>query len=95
MTPAGAPYFAMEYVDGSPLTEFCERHNLSLSQRLELFVQVCEGFSTPIKIHHPPRTSSPRTSWRTPLASPSSSTSASPSSSKPTRPTSRAPDCTP
>jgi hypothetical protein len=33
----------MELVDGSPITEFCDRHKLSVSQRLELFVKVCEA----------------------------------------------------
>ena len=39
----GTPYFVMEYVDGLPLTTFCERHGLSLSRRLELFREVCEA----------------------------------------------------
>lgn len=41
--PSGRPYFVMELVDGSPITEFCDRHKLSVSQRLELFVKVCEA----------------------------------------------------
>jgi non-specific serine/threonine protein kinase/serine/threonine-protein kinase len=42
-TPEGRPYFAMEYVKGVPITEFCDRHKLSNPERLELFMQVCEG----------------------------------------------------
>ena len=39
----GTPYFVMEYVDGLPLTTFCEQHSLSLRRRLELFQQVCDA----------------------------------------------------
>jgi eukaryotic-like serine/threonine-protein kinase len=42
-TPNGAPYFAMEYVAGVPITEYCDNHRLSIKERLELFMQVCEG----------------------------------------------------
>jgi len=42
-TPDGRPYFAMEHVQGVPITEHCDRHNLSIDERLDLFVQVCEG----------------------------------------------------
>jgi non-specific serine/threonine protein kinase/serine/threonine-protein kinase len=42
-TPRGRPYFAMEYVRGTPITEHCDRHKLTNRERLELFVQVCEG----------------------------------------------------
>ena len=42
-TPEGQPYFAMELVEGTPLTQFCNDNNLSLQDRLELFQQVCEG----------------------------------------------------
>jgi serine/threonine protein kinase/WD40 repeat protein len=40
-TGAGRPYFVMEYVDGLPITDYCDRHRLSTRARLELFVQVC------------------------------------------------------
>jgi len=39
----GRPYFVMEYVRGTPLTTFCDRHRLTLEDRLELFVDVTEG----------------------------------------------------
>jgi eukaryotic-like serine/threonine-protein kinase len=42
-TPQGRPYFAMEYVKGEPITVYCDRHLLSTRERLELFMQVCEG----------------------------------------------------
>jgi non-specific serine/threonine protein kinase/serine/threonine-protein kinase len=42
-TPHGRPYFAMEYVKGVPIAEFCDRHKLTNRERLELFIQVCEG----------------------------------------------------
>ncbi len=42
-TERGLPYFAMELVRGLPITEHCDRHRLSLEQRIELFVRVCEA----------------------------------------------------
>ncbi|ABF41311.1 serine/threonine protein kinase with TPR repeats [Candidatus Koribacter versatilis Ellin345] len=42
-TPEGRPYFVMEYVPGQPITAYCDRQKLALKQRLELFIQVCEG----------------------------------------------------
>lgn len=42
-TPEGRPYFVMEYVDGTPITDFCRREKLPLDQRLRLFQQVCRG----------------------------------------------------
>ena len=42
-TPDGQPYFVMEYVPGLPLTEYCDRNKLNVRQRLELFMEVCEG----------------------------------------------------
>jgi non-specific serine/threonine protein kinase/serine/threonine-protein kinase len=38
---SGRPYFVMEYVKGMPITEFCDRHALSIEDRLRLFQQVC------------------------------------------------------
>src|SRR5438270_7432827 len=37
------PYFVMEYVPGMPITEYCDQHRLNTRERLELFIQVCEG----------------------------------------------------
>ena len=42
-TPEGQPYFVMEYVAGRPITEYCDAARLTLRQRLELFIAVCEG----------------------------------------------------
>ena len=42
-TPQGAPYFVMEYVAGVPITAYCDNHRLSIRERLELFMHVCEG----------------------------------------------------
>ena len=38
---SGRPYFVMEYVKGLLITEFCDRHSLTIEQRLRLFQQVC------------------------------------------------------
>ena len=43
ITDQGRPYFAMEYVKGVPLTEYCDNAKLSLKERLELFVPVCQA----------------------------------------------------
>ncbi len=42
-TETGRPYFAMEYVQGIPITEHCDRQKLTIEERLKLFVQVCEA----------------------------------------------------
>ena len=42
-TTDGRPYFAMEYVPGQPITEYCDREQLSIRARLELFTQVCDA----------------------------------------------------
>lgn len=39
----GDLYLAMEYVDGVPIHTFCRQHQLSESQRLAVFIQVCEA----------------------------------------------------
>jgi eukaryotic-like serine/threonine-protein kinase len=41
--PDGTPWFAMEYVEGLPLTEYCRQRQSSLRERLELFRAVCEA----------------------------------------------------
>ena len=43
VSPDGRLYFAMEYVDGLPINEYCVSHGLSQRDRLSLFLQVCEG----------------------------------------------------
>jgi tetratricopeptide (TPR) repeat protein len=42
-TATGLPYFVMELVRGKAITEFCDRHSMPLTERLKLFVQVCQG----------------------------------------------------
>lgn len=42
-TAAGRPYFVMELVRGTPLTAYCDCHNLPLRDRLGLFIQVCQA----------------------------------------------------
>ncbi len=42
-TPAGQPYFVMEYVPGLPITSYCDQKRLSARERLALLVKVCEG----------------------------------------------------
>jgi serine/threonine protein kinase/tetratricopeptide (TPR) repeat protein len=42
-TPDGRPYFVMELVKGTPITEYCDAHRLSPRQRLELFLDVCNA----------------------------------------------------
>jgi serine/threonine protein kinase/tetratricopeptide (TPR) repeat protein len=42
-TKSGRPYFVMELVSGSPITDYCDKHKLSIKERLELFIPVCEA----------------------------------------------------
>jgi eukaryotic-like serine/threonine-protein kinase len=42
-TPDGQPYFVMEYVPGAPITKYCDNKRLTIRQRLELFIKVCDG----------------------------------------------------
>jgi eukaryotic-like serine/threonine-protein kinase len=43
VTPDGQPYFVMEYVPGVWITTYCDDKRLTIKQRLELFIKVCEG----------------------------------------------------
>lgn len=42
-TDSGQPYFVMELVRGLPITDYCDRENLTTSARLELFLPVCNA----------------------------------------------------
>ena len=42
-TDRGRPYFVMEYVEGEPITDYCNWRKLPTRERLELFARVCEG----------------------------------------------------
>ena len=44
--PGVGPYVVMELVRGAPITTFCDQHRLSVPQRIELFIRVCEA------VHH-------------------------------------------
>lgn len=39
----GTPWFAMEYVEGMPITAYCEHHRCGIPRRLQLFLAVCEA----------------------------------------------------
>ncbi len=39
----GRPYFVMELISGIPITEYCDRRQLSIEERLRLFVEMCGG----------------------------------------------------
>jgi eukaryotic-like serine/threonine-protein kinase len=39
----GQPYFAMEYVNGVPLTAYCDERRLAIPERLKLFADVCQA----------------------------------------------------
>jgi serine/threonine protein kinase len=40
-TSDGRPYYVMEYVDGQPITSYCDMHRLDVEERLRLFQDVC------------------------------------------------------
>jgi serine/threonine protein kinase/tetratricopeptide (TPR) repeat protein len=42
-TPEGRPYFVMELVRGTPITDYCDAHRLATRQRLELFLDICQA----------------------------------------------------
>lgn len=42
-TPEGYPYFAMEHVPGDQITTYCDQNRLSITERLDLFQDVCAG----------------------------------------------------
>jgi serine/threonine protein kinase len=42
-TSSGRPYFVMELVRGVPITDYCDRNNLSVDERLEIFIQICQA----------------------------------------------------
>lgn len=44
-TPDGRPWFAMHFVDGAPITRYCDDRTLSVSSRVDLLRQVCEALA--------------------------------------------------
>lgn len=43
ITDGGVPWFAMEYVEGVAITDYCDGNGLSLDERLALFEEVCRA----------------------------------------------------
>ncbi|MDZ7680599.1 MAG: serine/threonine-protein kinase [Fodinibius sp.] len=43
VTDDGLPYLVMEYADGTPVTTYCDNHQLSIEERLGLFKDVCRA----------------------------------------------------
>lgn len=41
----GQPFLVMEYVDGIPITEYCDKNDLDLNERINLVLQVCSAIS--------------------------------------------------
>ncbi|MEZ5964030.1 MAG: bifunctional serine/threonine-protein kinase/formylglycine-generating enzyme family protein [Planctomycetota bacterium] len=41
--PDGRPFFVMEYVEGSSITAFADRRRLTIGERLDLFLALCDG----------------------------------------------------
>jgi serine/threonine protein kinase/tetratricopeptide (TPR) repeat protein len=42
-TSKGRPYFVMEYIEGTPITQYCDRKRMTTRERLVLFLAVCRG----------------------------------------------------
>jgi eukaryotic-like serine/threonine-protein kinase len=42
-TNSGRPYFVMELVRGTPITQYCDENHLPVRERLELFAAVCQA----------------------------------------------------
>ncbi|MGM0546108.1 MAG: tetratricopeptide repeat protein [Bacteroidota bacterium] len=43
VTEDGLPYLIMEYVEGTPIDEYCNKQKLTVDERIELFKQVCKA----------------------------------------------------
>lgn len=43
VTSDGQPFLAMEYVEGERIDRWCDRHDLPLRERIELFLKVCQA----------------------------------------------------
>src|SRR3954447_851565 len=42
-TPKGRPYFVMEYIEGVPITQYCDNKRMTIGDRLQLFLAVCHA----------------------------------------------------
>jgi len=45
ITEQGQPYFALEYIDGAPITEYCNTNKLGIRKRLRLILAICDAVS--------------------------------------------------
>ena len=43
LAPSGRPFFVMEHVEGLSITDYCDKHKLTIEERLQLFLQVLEA----------------------------------------------------
>lgn len=43
LTGDGRPYFVMEVVEGKPITSYCNEHQLNVTGRIRLFLQICDA----------------------------------------------------
>jgi eukaryotic-like serine/threonine-protein kinase len=43
VTEDGRPYFVMELVHGTPITDYADRHRLTTAERLRLFIDICHA----------------------------------------------------
>src|SRR6185437_14134862 len=43
VTAEALPFLVMEYIDGAPITVYCDQNRLSLHDRIALFRKVCEA----------------------------------------------------
>ncbi len=46
VTDIGRPFFVMELVQGVPITEFCDKNQLSVEERVKLFIPVCQAIQS-------------------------------------------------
>ena len=42
-TDDGLPYFVMEFIEGQPLYRYCDAKQLSITERLQLFLSICDA----------------------------------------------------
>jgi serine/threonine protein kinase len=50
-TSRGIPYMVMEYVPGEPIDVYCDRRQLTLEQRLRMFLRVCAAVHAAHSMH--------------------------------------------
>jgi len=62
-TGTGLPYFAMELVNGVPITRYCDSRRMTVTERIELFIPVCKAIQHAHQKGSFTATSSRPTSW--------------------------------